>query len=262
MDRDSDWDLPRQLPERGKVLIGAVIALLAIGMVTGFIMWAKGGHSEPPPELPPPPPTAHALSDVEILGINWSLQLLDTVPHLMTGTVAEGNLTLSVSLTYSGDRVAGAGSVTAGRDTAQALLDQDVVFLKAIPEFWRALGVQVGNETDKLYEKWVALDPRFFSGKLFQPSAVVHAALNVTPTSSLDKNRYVPFQGSADNATLSPNGVSHYLVNQVDVDVVPLADDAATAAAAPDLDSRKDWSVMTGNPGSWQLAPSDQLPGP
>lgn len=256
MERDSDWDLPRQTPDLAKVLLLGLIVLLSTGLIAGIFMWGKGRNNEPAPEPPPVAPTSHALSEVEVLGVEWALQQLDTIPHMMTGTIAEGNFTLSVNLTYSGDRVAGAGRVTAGRDVAQALLDQDVVFLQADPMFWRALGVQVGGETEKLYEKWVALDPRFFSGKLFQPSALVHAALNVTPTSTLDGNKYVPFEGSTDSAVMSPNGISHYNVNQVDVDVVPLADDAATAAAAPILANRKEWAVMSGEPGAWQLAPN------
>lgn len=244
----NDWRAPRQAPDLRKLLLIGLAAVIAVTAVVFGIRALL--HKEPPP--PPPPPTAQPLNDAEALGVKSALGDM-TRPHQVSGTVTDGNLVLTVNLTYSGDRVAGIGTVTAGRETADALLDQNVVFLKGRPEFWQAVGIEPLSPPDD--DKWIALDPRFLGGKLFQSASDVSTALAPTPTATLDGNIYTPSESSPNQATMVANGFSRYSVNGVEVELVPLASNAATDAAAPAIADRGgQWGVMAGLPGKWALA--------
>jgi hypothetical protein len=292
MGLDTDLELPKRFPSAGRMIAVAGVVLLAVAAVAGFSMYFLGNNGEPPAP-PPAPSTEHRLTDVEALGVEYSLNMMGPASLLVSGTVTDGNVTVSVNLTYKGDRTVGAGRVTAGRDVADAVLDQNVVFLKGGPGFWRAVGVTISSEDlppeqqlpsgvpapgeegtegggDKnkdpakqkppVYEKWIALDPRFMSDKLFLSSATVSAVLKPVGVSTMDGNRYVPNPGEPDWATFAPNGIDHYSVTQVDVSVVPLAEDAAGAAAAPGLAARTEWGGMEGSPGAWKLTPTAPEP--
>jgi hypothetical protein len=244
----NDWRAPRQAPDLRKLLLIGLAAVIAVTAVVFGIRALL--HKEPPP--PPPPPTAQPLNDAEALGVKSALDDMAR-PHQVSGTVTDGNLVLTVNLTYSGDRVSGIGTVTAGRETADALLDQNVVFLKGRPEFWQAVGIEPLSPPDD--DKWIALDPRFLGGKLFQSTSDVSTALAPTPTATLDGNIYTPSDSSPNQATMVANGFSRYSVNGVEVEVVPLGSDAATEAAAPAIADRGgQWGVMAGLPGKWALA--------
>ena len=245
-----DWRAPKKAPDLRKILTIAAAALAALAVLVFGIRFIT--HEDPPP--PPPPPTAQPLNDVEALGVKSALDDL-TRPHQVSGTLTEGNLILTIKLTYTGDRSSGAGTVTAGRETAEALLDQNVVFLKGRPEFWQAVGIDplpTPNES-----KWIALDPRYLNGKLFLSASDLSTAMSPTPSATLDGNIYKPSDTSAAQASLSSAGFTHYAVNGLDVDVKTVP----TAEVESAFDKLRDqrggqWGVMAGSPSKWALAPS------
>lgn len=215
---NTNWRAPKAFQWR-KVIIP--ILLVALVAATAGVTWVLTRTDPPPPPPPPTVPTEHPLSQLEIAGITTLLARQRSGAHKASGTIVVNGHTFGVQLTYLDDNTAGSGVVTAGGTRGDALLDQGTVYLRGDTDFWSALGV---TGTPPPPPGWVNIGD-LLQGKLFYPPAKWTAALAPTPAARLDGSRYTVGPNSATITNASD--ITHYSVNDVDVDV--------TAAQPPDV---------------------------
>lgn len=251
---NANWRAPRPFEWR-KVIIPAVV--LVVIAATAGLTWALTRSDPPPPPPAPVVPTEHALSQLEVAGITTLLARQRSAAHKASGTIDVNGHTLGVQLSYIDDNSTGSGVVTAGGTRGDALLDQGVVYLRGDTDFWSALGV---TGPPPPAPGWVNIGD-LLQGKLFYPPAKWTAALNPAPAARLDRDRYTV---AANSATI-PNAtdITHYSVNDVDVDVTATLPTDVQAAAAQIGADHGPGAPLTRTPtGSWTLAAATPPPAP
>lgn len=236
-------------------VIVPAVALVVVGLLValGWLLVDRGHKPAPPP----PVPTSHALSTLEAAGINALLERQRNGAHKSNGTVTvNGNRTITVAFSYTADGAAGVGTITAGGLQAEVLLDQNVTYMRAAPEFWTAVGVSAVAPTTT---GWVIVGPDFLGGKLFTPAAVWTQKLAPTPDARIDGNKYQVGQATA---TVSATDIVSYTIDGVTMTVAPIEPVEVTNAAGPLIAERGDVLALTRGPNGWTIGPPPPAPEP
>ena len=243
---NANWRAPKAFQWR-RVII-PILILVAIAATAG-LTWTLTRTDPPPPPPAPTIPTEHPLSQLEVAGISTLLSRQRSGAHKVSGTIIVNGHTLGVQLTYIDDNTAGSGVVTAGGTRGDALLDQGAVYLRGDTEFWSALGVTGPPPPPP---GWVNIGD-LLQGKLFYPSAKWTAALTPTPAARLDGDRYMV---GANSATITnASDITHYSINDVDVDVTAAQPaDVLAAAAQLGADHGPGAPISRTASGVWTLA--------
>lgn len=214
----------------------AVVAVAVVVAAAGLVGVALLAPATQRPRPVPAALEARALVPLEAAGVRFLLDEQHEGGTEASTTFVDNGREIGARIFYLGDMSIGSGTVRAGLDEGDALLDKGVVYLRGGQRFWASLGVSNPAPAD-----WVGLPPKFLGGKLFYPAAQWAAPLAPTPQASITGAKYTTPQawahingtenpGTAPHhllagETLTPQGktlwIDHYSANGVEADLIP-----------------------------------------
>lgn len=223
----------RGLAGRGRYAVAAA-ALIVVAAVLAVVALLA-----PVKEIPRPVSVAleaRPLVPLEAAGVRFLLDDQRAGGTEASTAFVDNGREIGARIFYLGDMSIGSGTVRAGDDEGDALVDKGVVYLRGPQRFWASLGASNPAPAD-----WVELPPEFLGGKLFYPAAQWTVPLMPTPQARITGAKYSTPQawahingtenpGTAPHhlrpgETLTPQGktlwIDHYSANGVEADLIP-----------------------------------------